>query len=139
MDALGSADNILYQRAIQGFIEAITMEMIEQDHIDVNENLNLTQDDFLSSGEWRLPNKEMQIGLTENNHLNIKFTAFCEFDYNTVDETSVGMGAKGDVCGVDSTFIELVEAKLFTGDGCEFDLTECVELCKYLHSNINID
>ena len=139
MDALGSAENTMYQKVILNFVEAMTMEMIEQDHIDLTENLNLTQDDFISSGGWRIPDKEMQIGLTENTHLNIKFTAFCNFDYNTVDETSVGMGAKGDICGIDTTWIELTEITLFTGDGCEFDLTDFKELGDYLIANINID
>ena len=136
---LGSRDNILYQRAIQGFIEAMTMEMIEQDHIDVNEDLNLTQDDFISSGNSVLMSRELTINLTENNHLNVKFTAYCNFDYNTVDETSVGLGAKGDICGIDTTWITPYKITLFTGDGCEFDLTDFKEIGDYLIANINID
>lgn len=133
-----NSENTLYQRSLVSFLEGLTEQLLDLSDTDIT--CPVTEDDFLGSGNSHLRNKEMQIELTDEISLTVNFDAVCEFEYNTVDETSVGLGSKGDICGLSNSWIEINKITLYTQDGSEFYFHHSTSsIAEYLNNVINIE
>lgn len=137
LQSFKNSENILYERSLQQFLNGFVEQLLDLPGTEIV--CPVTQDDFLGSGKHTLKNKEIQITLTEDIFLNATFDAFCEFEYNTVDETEVGLGAKGDVCGIETDWIELRKITLYTQEGSEFFLGLDEGVAEYLNNVICIE
>ena len=105
--------------AIKYFALGLVKELLDTDGIEP-----IDTQIFLNECQDEIKNQELQIELTNDSHLVVNYTAFCEFEWNTVDETENGLGRKGDVAGVDAFWADIQKIELFLFDGSIFDLTE---------------
>ena len=136
---LVSAENILSSRAIKNYLEGFTMNLLLSDTIDEADGFPITENHFFDSGDDCFQNKQHQIELIGDDSLTIDFDAFCEFEYHTVDETDIGLGAKGEICGIENSWFDITGITLYLHDGSEFDLTNSEAIREHLTKFINIE
>jgi len=105
--------------AIKYFALGLVKELLDTDGIEP-----IDTQIFLNECQDEIKNQELQIELTNDSHLVVNYTAFCEFEWHTVDETENGLGKKGDVADVDTYWADIQKIELFLFDGSIFDLTE---------------
>jgi len=112
-------DQSLQAYAIKYFALGLVEELLDTDEIEP-----IDTQIFLNECQDEVKNQELQIELTTDSHLVVNYTAFCEFEWHTVDETENGLGKKGDVADVDTYWADIQKIELFLFDGSIFDLTE---------------
>lgn len=138
-DLLELNENILSSRAIRHYLSGLIMEFLNKDDIDCVGEFNTTNQDFLEECKSTLLGKEFNVSITNDTFLKVQYNAECLFEYEAADETSVGGGMKGDVCGVSDSWIIITKITLFCGDGSVFDFTHNELIPEYLEKNIFIE
>lgn len=125
------------KKAITNFAASTVIDLLETNAMNWQDEFSLTKNDFIESGKSELLETDCQFTLTNETSLFMRFVPKCEFRYNKVDESSVGLGGVGEISDVNAR-IEITGLYYVTADGSEIDLTRSEELIEYLHKNINI-
>jgi len=111
--------NTLQGKVIRNFIESLAIELLND---KLNDTEPIDTEIFLCDLKSEIKDQEQQITLTEDSHLVVEYAAYCEFEYNKVDETDNGGGLKGDVCDVDTYDIEIEKVTLYLFEGSVFEI-----------------
>lgn len=125
------------KEAITNFAAATVIDLLETNAMNWQDEFSLTENDFIESGKRELFETDCGFSLTHETSLIMRFVPKCEFTYNKVDESSVGLGGVGEISDVNA-WIEITGLYYVTADGSEIDLTRSEELKDYLNRNINI-
>ena len=116
--------HITLEQSLQAYaIKYFALGLVEE-LLDIDDIEPIDTQIFLNECQDEIKNQELQIELTNDSHLVVNYTAFCEFEWHTVDETENGLGKKGDVADVDIYWADIQKIELFLFDGSVFDLTE---------------
>ena len=126
----------LSANGINNFIESIVMDLLESLDIDVMDGFPTTKDDFKESS---MLEADYQIPLSTDISLDICYNAYCQYEYNTCDETDNGGGKKGDLIGVEFAWLDIKTIMFYTPDGSVIDMSANNTIKEFLHTNINIE
>lgn len=138
-EILLSNENILLSKSIKNFVEETIMDLIHTNKnfgLDFRIKIDLSDSDFIETRKSALYNKEFIVDISENIFLNVKYDAFCEFELNRTDETEVGLGMTGEICGVDNFYIEIKQIIATMSDNSEFDLSNLYDLKEFLDDSL---
>jgi|TARA_B110000908_G_scaffold96226_1_gene113791 hypothetical protein len=134
-NCLATNENEILSESIHSFIETTIMDLLMTNKnfgLDFRIKIDLIDSDFIENRKSALYNQEFMVDISENIFLDVKYDAFCEFELNTTDETEVGLGMTGEICGVNSFNIEIKKIKATMSDNSEFDLSNCYDLKNFL-------
>ena len=134
-NCLATNENEILSESIHSFIETTIMDLLMTNKnfgLDFRIKIDLIDSDFIEKRKSALYNQEFMVDISENIFLDVKYDAFCEFELNTTDETEVGLGMTGEICGVNSFNIEIKKIKATMSDNSEFDLSNCYDLKNFL-------
>ncbi len=134
-----SNENQILSESIHSFVETTIMDLVMTNKnfgLDSRIKIDLSDCDFIESRKTYLYNKEFIVEISENIFLDVKYEAFCEFELNYTDETEVGLGMTGEICGVDNFSIEIKSIIATMSDNSEFDLSNCYDLKNFLDETL---
>jgi len=132
-------ENIILSESIKNFVEETIMDLIYTNKnfgLDFRIKIDLSDSDFIESRKNFLYNKQFTMDISENIFLDVKYDTYCEFELNTTDETEVGLGMTGEICGVDNFSIEIKQIIATMSDNSEFDLSNLYDLKEFLHDTL---
>ena len=138
-NCLATNENEILSESIHSFIETTIMDLLMTNKnfgLDFRIKIDLIDSDFIENRKSALYNQEFMVDISENIFLDVKYDAFCEFELNTTDETEVGLGMTGEICGVNSFNIEIKKIKATMSDNSEFDLSNCYDLKEFLDDTL---
>lgn len=138
-NCLVTNENEILSESIHSFIETTIMDLVVTEagnSIDNRIRINLSDCDFIETKKNYLYNQEFIFDISHDIFLNVKYDTFCKFELNYTDETEVGLGMTGEICGVESFYIEIREIIATMSDCSEFDLSDCYELKNFLDSTL---
>ena len=138
-NCLATNENEILSESIHSFIETTIMDLLMTNKnfgLDFRIKIDLIDSDFIENRKSALYNQEFMVDISENIFLDVKYDAFCEFELNTTDETEVGLGMTGEICGVDSFNIEIKQIIATMSDNSEFDLSNCYDLKEFLDDTL---
>lgn len=127
------------KRIITSFCEATVIDLLETDAMNWRDEFNIKEQDFYDEMKRELRERNIGFSLTIDTSLIMRCIPNCEFEYNRADESSVGLGSKGDVSGIANSWFEITGLFYATADGSEIDLTKCDDLREYLRRELNIE
>jgi hypothetical protein len=133
-----TTDNVLGERSINNFIDGLALEMLQCDDVNINENIGIDEDSFNSS-RLSILNREVLIQLIGDTSITVLIDAYAEAEYNTTDESEVGLGGVGDYAGIDHTYLDIKKITFYLFDGSIFDLTDSTGVEEYLLLNLKIE
>lgn len=129
----------IISKSIKNFVEETIMDLIYTNKnfgLDFRIKIDLSDSDFIESRKTALYNKQFTMDISQNIFLDVKYDAYCEFELNTSDETEVGLGMTGEICGVDNFSIEIKQIIATMSDNSEFDLSNLYDLKFFLDDTL---
>jgi hypothetical protein len=139
LQRLKDSDNLIAHNSLMNTIEATVLDLLESNMSNWHDQFSTNKQSFYDALKTELPLVEDVLPLSNDSCLRIRYIASCEFERNTTDESSVGLGGKGWVSGIESWSISIEDICLLMADGSEIDLSLNKAIRIYLHTNLKIE
>jgi hypothetical protein len=138
LQRLKDSDNLIAHNSLMNTIEATVLDLLESNMSNWHDQFSTNKQSFYDALKTELHGEDL-LPLSNDSSLRIRYDVYCKFEYNKYDESSVGGGNKGDVSGIEETWLAIREVVLLMADGSEIDLSLNKAIRIYLHTNLKIE
>jgi len=125
LDLTQLSPNVVLYNSLKGFVEDLALELLSNVESEDLELFDFTED-FRTRSET---SREIDIALTEDWCLRVKFTATADILREEVSETAVALGVAGEYAGYENLHISIDKVTFYV-DFSEIDMTYEPILCE---------